>query len=106
MLAVFAEVVEGLGGAVDLIVVLGAGEGGDASHAFVPEFLDQLRARCFVLDQNLVHDECAAPITARSLAPAIEDRLVLALIIRAPQRECVLGPDDEGLPMPTGLYEG
>ena len=41
----------------------------------------------------------AAPVAFHALRPAIEDRLVLALVIGAAEGEAVLRPDDEGRPM-------
>jgi hypothetical protein len=48
----------------------------------------------------------AAPIMVSPFLPAIEDRLILALIVRAAQCETVLGPDDESRPMSARLGEG
>ena len=47
----------------------------------------------------------AAPIMVRTVLPAIEDRFVLALVVSAPEREGVLGPDHEGGPFAPGLAE-
>ena len=47
----------------------------------------------------------SAPEMIRAFLPAIEDRLVLPLLIRATEREGVLGPDHKGRPMATGRLE-
>ena len=47
----------------------------------------------------------AAPIMLRTVLPAIEDRFVLPLVISAPEREGILGPDHEGRPFAPGLAE-
>ena len=41
----------------------------------------------------------AAPEMFVAFLPAVEDRLVLTLVVGAAQGEGVLGPDDEGRPM-------
>jgi len=38
----------------------------------------------------------ATPKVLTAIFPAIKNRFVLALVIGAPQRESVLGPDDKG----------
>ncbi len=48
----------------------------------------------------------AAPVVVGTLFPAIEDRLVVALVIGPPKREGVLRLDYEGRPLATGLAEG
>ena len=42
---------------------------------------------------------CTAPVVLSTVFPAVEDGLVLALVIRAAHGEGVLGPDDEGGPL-------
>ena len=44
----------------------------------------------------------AAPVVIGAIAPAIENRLVLTLVIGASQGEGILGPDDEGRPLAAG----
>jgi hypothetical protein len=41
-----------------------------------------------------------------AVLPAVEDWLVLPLIVRTPEREGVLGPDHECQPLAAGLAEG
>ena len=48
----------------------------------------------------------ATPVARRTLGPTVQDRFVLALVVRAPEREGVLGPDDEGRPLAAGGAEG
>ena len=48
----------------------------------------------------------AAPEMIVAFLPAVEDRLVLALVVGAAQGEGILRPDDEGRPMAAGLLEG
>ena len=43
-----------------------------------------------------------ASVVLATLAPAIEDRLELALVVSSAEGEGVLRPDDEGRPFPTG----
>ncbi len=47
----------------------------------------------------------AAPVVIGALLPAVQDRFVLALVIRPPEREGVLRPDHEGRPLAAGLAE-
>ena len=47
-----------------------------------------------------------APEMVRALAPSVQDRFVLPLVIGPAQREMVLGPNDECGPVPTGVGEG
>ena len=46
-----------------------------------------------------------APVAIGTLGPAVENWLVLTLIVGTPQGESVLGPDDEGGPVATGGTE-
>ena len=43
-----------------------------------------------------------APIPAGALLPAVQDGFKLPLVVGAPQREAILGPDQESGPMSTG----
>ena len=45
----------------------------------------------------------AAPVVIRAVFPAVQNRLVLPLIIRATERECVLRPDHERRPLAAGI---
>src|SRR3546814_13592894 len=46
-----------------------------------------------------------SPVAVLTFGPTIQDGLVLALVVGAAERECVLGPDDEGGPLATGGAE-
>ena len=47
----------------------------------------------------------AAPVVVAALLPAVQDRLVLALVVGAAEGEGVLGPDDERRPLAAGGCE-
>src|SRR5690348_1233539 len=47
----------------------------------------------------------AAPVMVGALFPAVEDRLVLALVVGTAEREGVLGPDDKRGPLAARLLE-
>src|SRR3954466_2455226 len=49
---------------------------------------------------------CAAPVMFRPLAPAIEDGLVLAVVVGSSQRQMALGPNDKGRPVTSCVGEG
>ncbi len=48
----------------------------------------------------------AAPEVVGSFRPAIEDGLILALVVGPAESESILRPDDEGGPFAAGLSEG
>lgn len=45
----------------------------------------------------------SAPVMLASLGPAVKEMLVLALVVRTPHGEGVLGPDNESRPLATGF---
>jgi hypothetical protein len=60
----------------------------------------------FVDEPDVALVAVTAPVMVSPFLPAIEDRFILPLIIRAAQCETVLGPDDEGRPVSARLGEG
>src|SRR5687767_9052969 len=47
----------------------------------------------------------ALPVVLRALTPPVPQRFVRPLVVRTPQHEPVLGPDDRRAPVPAGLRE-
>src|SRR4051794_38141180 len=45
------------------------------------------------------------PVMLRALAPAVPHRFVLSLVIRAPEDEAVLRPDDRRTPVPADFSQ-
>ena len=73
--------------------------------------LDRLHRRVQVVDVRLLDEPHvalvagAAPEVIRAFLPAVQDRFVLALVVRPPHRERVLRPDDERGPVAARLAE-
>jgi hypothetical protein len=72
---------------------------------------DRLHGRVEVVLHRLIQEPhiplvaITAPIVIGALLPAIQERFILALIIRTTEREGVLRPDHEGGPLAAGLAE-
>src|ERR1017187_4821063 len=73
--------------------------------------LDRLHRRVQIVDVGLLDEPHvalvagAAPEVVRALTPAVEDRLVLPLVVRPPHRERVLRPDYGRAPVAARLAE-
>jgi hypothetical protein len=66
----------------------------------------QVVAGRFVEVPDVALVTCSAPEVVGASGPAVEDRLVLALLVGAAEREGVLGPDDRGRPVAAFCLEG
>ena len=66
----------------------------------------QIVLRGLVEEPDIALVAIATPVVIGTLLPAVEDRFVLALVVRAAEREGVLRPDHEGRPLATSLAEG
>jgi len=65
----------------------------------------QWTGRWFIYLPDIALVAVPAPVMADSLLPAIEDGLVLALIIRTSDGKGILGPDDKGRQCPPAAIK-